>query len=122
MPSRTKVLYVDGMAAKRSMITFATDQETKERIRSYAEAAGVDVSTYVIAAVGAAMALDDQVARTFAPLDDLIAETEAQDATTAQPLEEHGRDSGPDVERAEISAALDSFFGTGAGAGHRGVA
>ncbi|WP_307132148.1 hypothetical protein [Streptomyces aurantiacus] len=112
------------MAAKRSMITFATDQETKERIRSYAEAAGVDVSTYVIAAVGAAMALDDQVARTFAPLDDLIAETEAQDATTAQPLEEHGQDSGPDVERAEISAALDSFFGTGAGAGtgHRGVA
>ncbi|MEU9186937.1 hypothetical protein AB0D14_20785 [Streptomyces sp. NPDC048484] len=71
------------MAARRSMITFATDPETKERIRSYAEAAGVDVSTYIVAAVGAAMAHDDQVARTFAPPDDLIAATEAESSTVA---------------------------------------
>ncbi|MFS8199382.1 hypothetical protein ACLVWQ_11915 [Streptomyces sp. CWNU-52B] len=109
------------MAAKRSMITFATDPDTKERIRSYAEAAGVDVSTYVMAAVGAAMALDDQVARTFAPLDDLIAETEAQDAqdvqdaSTVQSPEERGDGSGSDAERAEISASLDAFFGSGTG-------
>jgi hypothetical protein len=94
------------------MITFATDPDTKERIRSYAEAAGVDISTYVMAAVGAAMAHDDQVARTFAPLDDLIAEAEAENATAAPP-EEHGQHPGPDVEREEISSALDSFFGSG---------
>ncbi|MFJ2259709.1 hypothetical protein ACIOKD_15450 [Streptomyces sp. NPDC087844] len=109
------------MAAKRSMITFATDPETKERIRSYAEASGVDVSTYVMAAVGAAMAHDDQVARTFAPLDDLIAETEAQESATGQPSsEELGQDSVPDAEREEISASLDAFFGSSTG--HRGVA
>lgn len=108
------------MAAKRSMITFATDPETKELIRSYAEAAGVDVSTYVMAAVGAAMAHDDQVARTFAPLDDLIAETEAQDAATVQASGEHGRESGPDSERDAVSASLDAFFGSGSG--HRGDA
>ncbi|WP_314415143.1 hypothetical protein [Streptomyces sp. DSM 40484] len=102
------------MAAKRSMITFATDPETKERIRSYAEAAGVDVSTYVMAAVGAAMAHDDQVARTFAPLDDLIAEAEAQDATAGQPTGERRQDSVPDAEREEISASLDAFFGSSA--------
>lgn len=101
------------------MITIAVDAESKERVRSYAQAAGVDLSTYVSAAISAAMDRDDQVARAFAPLDALIDEAEQRDAQLAWPAPGSGG-----VTRAEgeaIDEALDAFFDTPA-TGRRGAA
>ena len=101
------------------MITIAVDVEAKERVRSYAEAAGVDLSTYVSAAISAAMDRDDRVARAFAPLDALIEEAEQRDALLPWPVP-----GGEGVSRSEdesIDRALDDFFDTPA-AGHQGVA
>ncbi|MDI3387200.1 hypothetical protein QIS99_13460 [Streptomyces sp. B-S-A8] len=103
------------MGAKRSMITLAVDTETKERVRAYADAAGVDLTTYVAAAIGAAMERDDQVARAFAPLDELIAETERSTPGAARPAE--GADGIADGESEAIGQALDDFFATGPAAG-----
>ena len=117
-PERTTSLYAAVMAVKRNMITIAVDAATKERVRHYAETAGVDMTTYISAAISAAMHRDDQVARTFAPLDAMIAESEQP--STARP------ESPPDeqeVTRAEsesIDRALDDFFE--APHGYRGVA
>ncbi|MER5221852.1 hypothetical protein [Streptomyces flaveus] len=96
------------MAAKRNMITFATDLETKERVRAHAQAAGVDISTYVAAAVSAAMAHGDLVVRTFSSLDSVIAEAEARDSALPWPPEEEAATA---EGREEISQALDDFFG-----------
>jgi hypothetical protein len=96
------------MATRRSTITAAVDADTKERVRSCAEAAGVDLSTYVSAAISAAMDRDDQVARAFAPLDALIDEAERRDERLPWPppgAEEAGR-----AESESIDRALDDFF------------
>jgi hypothetical protein len=49
--------------------TVSTDPEVHTAIKSHAEAAGLDVSAYVIAAAVAQMAADDAAAAAFAPLD-----------------------------------------------------
>jgi len=90
------------------MITIAVDAETKERIRAHAEAAGVDLSTYVSAAIGAAMAHDDRVARAFAPLDALIDEAEERD--TQLPWPASGGEAISQAESRSLDRALDEFF------------
>ncbi|MCW2872610.1 MAG: hypothetical protein JWL99_3930 [Streptomyces oryziradicis] len=90
------------------MITIATDAETKERVRRYAQAAGVDLTTYISAAISAAMLRDDQVARTFAPLDALIDEAEERDSELPWPT---GATTGiSPAESDSIDHALDDFF------------
>jgi thioesterase domain-containing protein len=102
------------------MITIAVDAETKERVREYADSAGVDLSTYVAAAIAAAMERDDRVARAFAPLDALIDEAETQ--AEAQMEADAGAGSArcrPPVEgeaaisrheEEELDRALGDFF------------
>lgn len=90
------------------MITIAVDAETKERVRTYAEAAGVDLSTYVSAAISAAMSRDDLVARAFAPLDALIDEAEKRDETLQWPTPD--AESVGSAEDEAIGRALDDFF------------
>jgi hypothetical protein len=90
------------------MITIAVDAGTKERVRSYAEAAGVDLSTYVSAAIAAAMIRDDQVARAFEPLDALIDEAERRDA--ALPWPASGAEGVGRAESEAIDQALGGFF------------
>ncbi|MHB2022343.1 MAG: hypothetical protein ACYCO3_03290 [Mycobacteriales bacterium] len=48
-------------------------EEVHERIRAHADAAGVDVSTYLIAAAVQQMIRDDQAAASFATIDAGIA-------------------------------------------------
>jgi hypothetical protein len=110
----TTGLYTGSMSSNRSMITIATDPETKERVRRYAEAAGVDLSTYVSVAIHAAMRRDDEVARTFAPLDAAIEEAEAR--TPPEAVQE----AVTPEESASIARALDNFFS--APGGQRNVA
>jgi hypothetical protein len=106
------------------MITIATDSETKDRIRRYAEAAGVDLTTYISAAISSAMLRDDQVSRTFAPLDALIDEAEERDGELPWPPPT--ADSSPEpkdispAENTSIDRALDEFFDNPHG--RRGIA
>ena len=49
--------------------TISTDPEVHTAVKAHAEAAGLDVSAYVIAATVAQMAADDAAVAVFAPLD-----------------------------------------------------
>ena len=49
--------------------SISTDPAIQKAIRTHAEAAGLDVSAYMIAAAIAQMAADDAAAAVFAPLD-----------------------------------------------------
>ena len=62
---------MDGMSTRRFSIS--TREETHDRIRAHADAAGVDVSTYMIAAAVQQMIRDDQAAVSFATIDAEIA-------------------------------------------------
>lgn len=112
------MLYGIGMGSRRSMITIATDAETKDRVRRYAEAAGVDVTTYVSSAIGAAMQRDDLVARAFAPLDAAIEEAEARDDELPWPPA--GEPAPSQAERESLDRALNDFFQDSHG--HQGAA
>lgn len=48
-------------------------EEVHDRVRTHAEAAGVDISTYMIAAAVQQMIRDDQAAASFATIDAEIA-------------------------------------------------
>lgn len=64
---RNTSCYADGMANTR--FTISTDPEVHSAIKAHADAAGLDVSAYMIAAAVAQMAADDAAAAVFAPLD-----------------------------------------------------
>jgi hypothetical protein len=49
--------------------TISTDPEVQSAIKAHADAAGLDVSAYMIAAAVAQMAADDVASAVFAPLD-----------------------------------------------------
>jgi hypothetical protein len=49
--------------------SISTDPEVHAMIKAHADAAGLDVSGYMIAAAAAQMAADDAAAAVFAPLD-----------------------------------------------------
>ena len=49
--------------------TISTDPEIQSAIKAHADAAGLDVSAYMIAAAAAQMAADDAATAVFAPLD-----------------------------------------------------
>jgi len=59
------------MGTKRFSIS--TKEETHDRIRAHAYAAGVDISTYMIAAAVQQMIRDDQAAASFTTIDAEIA-------------------------------------------------
>jgi hypothetical protein len=49
--------------------TISTDPKVQSAIKAHADAAGLDVSAYMIAATAAQMAADDAASAAFAPLD-----------------------------------------------------
>jgi hypothetical protein len=59
------------MGTKRFSVS--AREEIHDRIRAHAEAAGVDISTYLIAAAVQQMIRDDQAAASFATIDAEIA-------------------------------------------------
>jgi hypothetical protein len=60
-----------GMGTRRFSIS--AREEIHDRIRAHADAAGVDISTYMIAAAIQQMIRDDQAAASFATIDAEIA-------------------------------------------------
>jgi len=69
------------MGTKRFSIS--AREEIHDRIRAHAEAAGVDISTYMIAAAIQQMIRDDQAAASFATIDAEIAADTARSGKVA---------------------------------------
>jgi hypothetical protein len=69
------------MGTKRFSVS--TRDETHDRIRAHAESAGVDISTYMIAAAVQQMIRDDQAIASFATIDAEIAADEAGNGKVA---------------------------------------
>jgi hypothetical protein len=67
LPDRNTSYYDGGMANIRFSISTASDVQAA--IKAHAEAAGIDVSAYMIAAAVAQMARDDAATAAFAALD-----------------------------------------------------
>ncbi len=65
--------------------TISTDPEVHSAIKAHADAAGLDVSAYMIAAAAAQIAADDAASAVFAPLDADNASAMRQSATLAMP-------------------------------------
>jgi hypothetical protein len=60
--------------------SISTREETHDRIRAHADAAGVDISTYMIAAAVQQMIRDDQAAASFTTIDaEIAADTAGSD-------------------------------------------
>lgn len=91
--------------------TISTDPEIHSAIKAHADAAGIDVSAYVIAAATAQMAADDAAAAAFAPLDAENAAGE-QTADVAKPELPAFEDLSPD-EQAQIRRVVSSALGSG---------
>jgi hypothetical protein len=97
--------------------TVSTDPEVHAAIKSHAEAAGLDVSAYVIAAAVAQMAADDAAAVAFAPLDADHAAASEQAAVMTTPAL-------PTVEdlSAEEQVLIRRVVGSALGSDHAGAA
>lgn len=65
--------------------TISTDPDVQAAIRTHADAAGLDVSAYIVAAAAAQMAADDAASAAFAPLDADNANAMRQSADLALP-------------------------------------
>jgi hypothetical protein len=97
--------------------TISTDPEVHVAIRAHADAAGLDVSAYMIAAAAAQMAADDAASAAFAPLD-------ADNATAVQ---QATASTMPDLPAfADLSereqALVRRVVGSALGSGHADVA
>jgi hypothetical protein len=97
--------------------TVSADPEIHAAIRSHAEAAGLDVSAYVIAAAVAQMAADDAAAVVFATLDaGNAAAAERATAVAMPPLP-----ADEDLS-AEDQALVSRVVNAALGSGHAGAA
>src|SRR5258707_15818800 len=82
-PARNTACYNQGVANTRFSIS--TDPAVQRAIKAHAEAAGMDVSSYMVAAAIAQMAADDAASAEFAPLDAENASALAKGAQRAPP-------------------------------------
>lgn len=96
--------------------TISTDPAIQAAIKVHAEAAGLDVSAYMVAAAIAQMAADDAASAVFAPLDAENAAAVDEGATMSPPL--------PAFEdlTAEEQALVHRVISSALGTGEAGVA
>lgn len=92
--------------------TISTDPTIQEAIKIHAEAAGLDVSAYMVAAAIAQMAADDAASAVFAPLDAENAAAMEEGATMSPPsLPAYEDLTGED--QALVHRVISSALGTG---------
>jgi hypothetical protein len=91
--------------------TISTDPAIQAGIKAHAEAAGLDVSAYMVAAAIAQMAADDAVSAVFAPLDAENAAAALQAATMAGLPAPAFEDLTPE-EQALVRKVVSSALGT----------
>jgi hypothetical protein len=95
--------------------TISTDPEVQSAIRVHADAAGLDVSAYMIAAAAAQMAADDAASALFAPLDTENTTAMEQSAALGIPDAPAFEDLSAEEQvlvRKVVSSALGSALGS----------
>jgi hypothetical protein len=91
--------------------TISTDPAIQAGIKAHAQAAGLDVSAYMVAAAIAQMAADDAASAVFAPLDAENAAAALQAATMAPLPAPAFKDLTPE-EQALVRKVVSSALGT----------
>ena len=91
----------------KTRLSISLDEEQAERIRAYAERAGMDISSYLVSAAVHQMNLLDQAEAQFAHLDALMA-LAATEHETALPIEDADLSA---QEQAEVQAARELLLG-----------
>jgi len=92
--------------------TISTDPEIQSAIRAHADAAGLDVSAYMVAAAAAQMAADDAASAAFAPLD-ADNDTALQQATTSRMPDLPAFADLSEQEQALVRRVVSSALGSG---------
>jgi hypothetical protein len=100
-------------------ISISLDPEHADRIRSHAERAGMDLSSYMVNAATRQMAEVEAAEEVFSGIDTVIAEAEAR-AAGYTPDDEAAELS--EGERGEVADALRLVYGDEADAGRGQVA
>jgi predicted transcriptional regulator len=101
-------------------ISISLDPEEAERVRSHADRAGMDVSSYLVNAAIRQMAEVEAAEAQFAGLDALIADAEGR-AEHYGPVDEAGEEFLSADERREVDEAMRLVYGAGeAHESHRG--
>ena len=93
-------------------ISISLDPDEAERIRSHADRAGMDVSSYFVNAAIRQMGDAELAEAAFADVDALIADAEGR-ADHHRPVDEADDDSLSEDERREIDEAMSLVYGTG---------
>jgi hypothetical protein len=93
--------------------TISTDPAIHTAIKAHAEAAGLDVSAYMVAAAIAQMAADDAASAVFAPLDAENAAALEESSTTSAPPTVAFEDLTAD-EQLLVRKVISSALGTSA--------
>ncbi|GAA1447366.1 hypothetical protein [Nocardiopsis tropica] len=93
-------------------ISISLDPDAAERVRSHADRAGMDVSSYLVNAAIRQMAEVEAAEAEFAGVDALIADAEER-AEPHGPVDEAGDDSLSADERREVEEAMRLVYGVG---------
>lgn len=93
-------------------ISISLDPDEAERVRSHADRAGMDVSSYFVNAAIRQMGDAELAEAEFAGVDALIAEAEGR-AEHYGPVDDAGDDSLSADERREVDEAMDLVYGAG---------
>lgn len=96
--------------------TISTDPAIQAAIRAHAEAAGLDVSAYMVAAAIAQMAADDAASAVFASIDAEIASAMAE-GSAASPAPLPAMEDLTPSEQRLVQRVLHSALGTGEAGG-----
>jgi len=91
----------------KARLSISLDEEQAERIRAYAERAGMDISSYLVSAAVHQMSILDQAEAQFAHLDALTAQAAIEPETTTPT-------PGADLsaqEQADVQAARELLLG-----------
>jgi hypothetical protein len=91
----------------KTRLSISLDEEQAERIRAYAERAGMDISSYLVSAAVHQMSLLDQAEAQFAHIDALMA-LAAIEPETVLPIEDADLSA---QEQAEVQAARELLLG-----------
>ena len=91
----------------KTRLSISLDEEQAERIRSYAERAGMDISSYLVSAAVHQMSIFDQAEAQFAHIDALTAQAATVPETTV-PIEDADL---TEQELAEVQAARELLLG-----------
>ena len=104
----------------KTRLSISLDEEQAERIRGYAERAGMDISSFLVSGAVHQMIMLDQADAQFAHLDALT-ERAAAEPQTGSPVEEADL---TEQERTEVQAARELLLGAKDSdqPGHRHVA